>query len=104
MTDRPVACSLDAKDYAERQSRLRAGILGEALGTERIPRGLRWRFATTPDLLSRLGPILDAERQCCRSLTLSLSAAADRGEVVVEVTGPRGTQEMLETWLIPPSA
>jgi hypothetical protein len=94
-----VACSLDGAALAARQGELRGGVLGEAQSVERLPNGYRWRFDTRPDLLGRLGPILDAERRCCRFLSIALNAEADLGAVVLEITGPEGTPEFLEDWI-----
>jgi hypothetical protein len=97
--DLPVACTLDNREYAERQAALRAGVLAEARGVEPLDHGLRWRFASTPGLLARLAGVIDAERQCCRFLRITVDAAPALGEVTVEITGPAGTRDLLETWL-----
>jgi hypothetical protein len=74
-------------------------VLAEAIGVERLADGFRWRFASTPTLLTRLAPLIDAERQCCRFLSVTLQAGPDLGDVVLDVTGPTGTREFLESWL-----
>lgn len=94
-----VACSLDGAALAGRQAELRAGVLAEAQSVERLPNGYRWRFDSRPDLLGRLGPILDAERRCCRFLSIGITAEPDLGSVVLEITGPDGTVEFLEEWI-----
>ncbi|HEY0875925.1 MAG TPA: hypothetical protein VGD94_20790 [Vicinamibacterales bacterium] len=94
-----VACSLDGAALAGRQAELRAGVLAEARSVERLSNGYRWRFESRPDLLGRLGPILDAERRCCRFLSIGLTAQSDLGSVVLEITGPDGTVEFLEEWI-----
>lgn len=97
----PIACSLDAAALASRQNELRAGVLSEAEAVEPVPNGYRWRFPYSADLFARLGPMIDAERQCCRFLEFSLNGNADRGTVTMEVTGPAGTREFLEGWVRP---
>lgn len=94
-----VACSLDGPALAGRQAELRAGVLAEAQSVERLLNGYRWRFDSRPDLLGRLGPVLDAERRCCRFLSIALTADADLGDVVLEITGPEGTAEFLGEWI-----
>ena len=101
-THLPVACSLDARELGQRQSELRAGILGEATTREPLPDGYRWTFAHGPDRLARLGAVVDAERRCCRFLRFSLSADPDLGTVTLEATGPAGTRDFLETWIAAP--
>lgn len=45
---------------------------------ERLPNGYRFRFAYASDVFARLGPIIDAERRCCRFLHFAISAAEDK--------------------------
>jgi hypothetical protein len=94
----PVACSLDGRELAGRQAELRAGVLAEAETVERLPEGYRWRFRTGRDLFSRLGAVIDAERQCCRFLQFSIAADPDLGVVTLEITGPSGAADFLESW------
>ena len=103
-SDLPVACTLDGRALATRQSELRASVLAEAESVERLPDGYRWRFRAGRDLLARLGPIIDAERRCCRFLQFAIAADPDLGSVTVDVTGPAGTADFLETWIAPASA
>ena len=94
----PIACSLDGPALGRRQAELRAGVLAEAEAVERVPDGYRWRFRHAADLFARLGPIIDAERHCCRFLRVAISGDQDRGKVTLEITGPPGTAEFLEGW------
>lgn len=99
MTDLPIACSLDPPALGRRQSELRASVLAETELAERLPDGYRWRFRHTPDLFARLGPIIDGERHCCRFLRFAIAADPDRGTVTMDVTGPAGTADFLESWI-----
>lgn len=96
-----VACSLDSHGLSCRQSDLRGSVLAEAQSVEHLPNGIRWTFRHAPDLFTRLGPIIDGERHCCRFLHVSVSAAQDWGTVTLEITGPAGTVEFLENWIAP---
>ncbi len=98
----PVACSLSSPALAERMAALRAGVFASAVGNESLESGHRWHFASAPDLLARLGGVLDAERTCCRLLHVRLEAEADLGTTTLDVTGPPGTREFLASWLAPP--
>lgn len=103
MTELPIACSLSREAFQARMTQLGAGVLASAAHHEPLPNGHRWRFQSTRNTIARLGPLIDSERQCCRFLRFDLHAAADLGEVVLDVTGPEGTVEFLSSWL-PPSA
>ena len=98
--DLPIACSLDGRALASRQSELRAGVLGEADSVERLVDGYRWRFTSGRDLLARLGAVIDAERQCCRFLRFAIGVEPDMSAVTVEVTGPPGSADFLESWTV----
>ena len=97
--NQPIACSLDGRAFANRQSELRAGVLGEAQSVERLSDGWRWSFQHAPELLARLGAVMDGERRCCRFLRFSVVADADLGGVTLEVTGPEGSADFLESWV-----
>jgi hypothetical protein len=100
VTDHPVvACSLDGPALSGRQRELRLGVLSQASSVERLSNGYRWRFDAAPELLARLGPVLDAERRCCRFLRMSIDAEPDLGAVVLEITGPEGTTDFLDDWV-----
>ena len=95
----PIACSLDGRALAGRQTDLRAGVLAEAETVERLSEGYRWRFRNSGNLFSRLATIIDAERHCCRFLQFSIVADPDLGLVTLDVTGPAGTADFLESWI-----
>jgi hypothetical protein len=101
MTQLPIACSLDGRALAARQSVLRASVLAEAATVERLPDGYRWQFSTPADVVARIGAVIDAERQCCRFLRFQVAVDPDGGAITVDVTGPPGTAEFLEGWLLP---
>lgn len=95
----PIACSLEGRALNERQAELRAGVLAQAAGVERINDGYRWRFTDAPGLVASLGAIVDAERRCCAFLQFHILAEPGAGSVTLDVSGPPGTPEFLESWL-----
>jgi hypothetical protein len=95
----PIACSLDAGGLARRQAELRAGVLREAESVERLDNGYRWRFDDGRDVMARLGAVIDAERRCCRFLSIAITADPDLGRITLDVTGPPGTADFLESWI-----
>jgi hypothetical protein len=95
----PIACTLTDPELARRRGELLNGVLRDAKGVEPLASGYRWRFSSSPDLLTRFAPVIEAERQCCRFLTFDIHAEPDQGDVVLEVTGPEGTVAFLADWL-----
>ena len=103
MTELPIACSLGGAELAARQVLLRSSVLADAVTTERLAEEYRWRFQDVGDVFARLGAVIDAERHCCRFLRFALVANPGLGSVTVEVTGPPGTADFLESWIAPRS-
>ena len=95
----PIACSLDGRALAGRQAALRISVLAEAESVERLTDGYRWRFRDSRDLLARLGTVADAERRCCQFLQFAVTAEAGMGTVTVDITGPEGTADFLDSWI-----
>ena len=95
----PIACTLTDPELAHRRAELLNGVLRDSKDVEALPHGFRWRFASTPDLLTRLASVIEAERHCCRFLTFDMHAEPDQGDVLLDVTGPEGTSGSLADWL-----
>lgn len=98
----PIACTLSSGELARRQADLRSGVLAEAAAVEPLPNGLRWRFASSSEIVTRLARVIEIERRCCRFLRFSLQTEPDLGLVTMDVTGPEGARDFLETWLDTP--
>ena len=69
------------------------------LAKERIKlnNGFRWRFDASGKFLATAVETIEAERQCCRFLQFVLTVEPDAGSMWLEITGPAGTTEFLET-------
>jgi hypothetical protein len=61
--------------------------------------GLRLQFAAKDGTLPAIAQAIDAERHCCRFLRFSVTVEPDGGPVTLELTGPPGTREFLESLL-----
>jgi hypothetical protein len=46
--------------------------------------------------LTAIAQTIDAERQCCRFLTFTVTVEPDGGPISLAVTGPPGTREFLD--------
>ena len=100
MRDLPISCELTPAEIEARREGLLPGLLALAQERVRLSNGLRWGFAPSAELLNAATRTIDAERQCCRFLKFVLTVEPDAGEMWLEITGPQGTAEFLET-LIP---
>ncbi len=98
-SDPPIACTLTPGELAARRDQLLPGLLAAATEREPVPGGFRWRFDASEDLLSRVATVIEAERHCCRFLRFVLSVEPSGGPIWLEVTGPPGTEDFLNTLL-----
>jgi len=93
--DPSIACALDPSDLAARRADLLPGLFSRAESVSQIPGGYEAVFPAAPDTLRAITEVIDAERQCCRFLTFTVTVPAEGGDIVVAVTGPKGTQDFL---------
>ena len=94
-TIRGRVVALSPAELAARRQKLIPGLFNRAKKVEDIPNGLRFTFAGKPGLLADLARIMDQERDCCSFLRISVTTEPREGPVTFEVTGPKGTAEML---------
>jgi hypothetical protein len=72
-----------------------------ALSTDRrlTEEGASFEFATSEPVTALLAQVLAAERQCCRFLRFRVTFEPDLGPIALEITGPSGTREFLQSTL-----
>jgi hypothetical protein len=102
MADLPIACELTADEITARRATLLPGLLGQAEERAALPDGFRWRFAASHEFLAAAAETMNAERQCCRFLRFVLTVEPGGGPVWLDITGPQGTAEFLETLIRAP--
>ena len=96
MTDLPIACTLTPDALRDRRQGLLADLARRA-EHQPLADGLRLKFAASTETLSAIMQTIDAERQCCRFLRFSITIEPDGGPISVELTGPPGTREFLNS-------
>jgi hypothetical protein len=95
MPDSQIVCTLQPGELNARATELLPGVVAVARARHDIENGLRFEFEAAGDILSTIARMIDAERQCCQFLRFQLTVEAGRGPVVLDVTGPPGSQEFL---------
>jgi hypothetical protein len=95
----PIACELTPAEITTRRATLLPGLLAQAAERTPLPNGFRWRFAASGEFLAAAAETINTERQCCRFLRFVLAIEPDGGPIWLEITGPQGTAEFLETLL-----
>lgn len=90
-----LACSLTPGELNAQRKQLIPGLFQRAERVEDIPNGLRFRFANKPKLVTELAALIEKERVCCSFLSFRLITDKGEGPIILEVSGPAGTAEML---------
>jgi hypothetical protein len=89
----PIACSLSAGDQRRRLQEM-ASLADHVLGVEPVrERGSRVRFRAAAGVEAALRRIVDAERECCPFLDLSLSV--DGPDLALFIGGPQEAAPMI---------
>jgi hypothetical protein len=101
MRDLPIVCTLRPGELNARATQLLPGVVAAAKARHAIENGFRFEFQTDSDVLSSIVRMIDAERQCCQFLRFQLTIEAAGGPVVLDVTGPPGSQEFLGAMIEP---
>jgi hypothetical protein len=99
MNETPIVCELTPAEITARRATLLPGLLTRAEEWMPLADGFRWRFAASAACLAAVVETIDAERQCCRFLRFVLTVEPDGGPMWLEITGPQGTSEFLESLL-----
>jgi len=95
MLDPPVACTLGPAALKARREALLADLVRRADRHEELSDGQRFTFHASDDVVSLIGQVINAERECCRFLRFRLTVEPADGPIVLELTGPEGTREFL---------
>ena len=93
--DLTVVCTLQPGELNARATRLLPGVVGAATARYAIENGFRFEFQPNGEVLAAIIRMIDAERQCCPFLRFQLTVEAGCGPVVLDLTGPPGSQEFL---------
>ena len=92
-----VSCKLKADEIAARRQKLIPGLFDRAVQATDLADGIRFRFDPAPSLLRDLAKVIEREQDCCSFLRFTLTTEPGAGPVILDVTGPAGTAEMLRS-------
>ena len=91
----PIACSLTDGELQQRRKDYLDKVAAHLTGSDELENGFSFRFRLGPGFLQDLAEVIDLERQCCPFLTFRTILGAGDTSVVLELTGPDGTKEMV---------
>ena len=101
MTQLPLACTLTSPELRAQRTKVLEFLRRYCREQHAAPNGYRFRFDAQPDVLAEIAALIDVERQCCAFLRFQLTVEPADGPVWLELTGPAGTREFLDTELGP---
>jgi hypothetical protein len=97
MTDLPIACNLTAPELQQRRTDVLRKVRAAAVEVREREDGFAYRFPSNEALLADLSTLVQLEHQCCPFLRISLVVEAGKGPIWLELTGPSGTKEFLQS-------
>jgi len=92
-----IACSLNLKELFQRREELLPGLIRQAVETSVLPNGMRLVFETRPGSVESIAHTIELERSCCRFFRFVVTFEPEMGRIIVEITGPEGTRELLRS-------
>ncbi len=95
----PIACTLSDAELEQRQKTTLDEVIAQAEETISLVEGYAFRFKPSDAILGQIVSLIQAERKCCRFLQFDLRVTPDGGPIWLELAGPQGTREFLETIL-----
>jgi hypothetical protein len=93
MKELPIACKLSGDEFAERTARWRTLAEHGLITAEKTDRGAVQRYRWDEPVERELRELIALEAECCSFLDLRVERQAD--ELVLEVTGPPGSEEIV---------
>ena len=95
MSDLPVACTLTPAQFQERQREVLAKVAAAVVEVTELDNGFIYRFPSNAELIPELADLIQLEHECCSFLTFRLTVKEGAGPILLEITGPLGTKELL---------
>ena len=92
-----LACSLSADQLAAERETLLPGLADHAVQRTPLPGGMRLRFRATAERMRQIDAVVRRESECCPFLDFRVRLALGGSALTLDVTGPDGTGELLES-------
>lgn len=95
-----VSCTLSPEALAARRDNLLAKVAVLARVNQPTATGRRLEFDASDGTLALIAAMIQAERKCCQFLQFHLTVPAAGGPMALELTGPPGTREFLDSMFV----
>jgi hypothetical protein len=101
MPDLPIVCTLTDSELQKRRADIEESFRERLQESRPLDNGYAFRFNGDDASLNALVDLIRLERACCRFLQFQLKLDSGNGPLWLEITGPEGTRNFIETELLP---
>jgi hypothetical protein len=91
----PAGCLLTPEEQTAQRHDLLPGLLQLATKRVELSTGYRYEFENADGIVSRIGRVVERQRQCCRFFRFRISLEPDLGPITLEVSGPEKAKTFL---------
>jgi|SRR6185295_15494699 len=93
----PIACTLSDADFRQRREELLKTVVGAVVEKRELDGGFAYCFPPEAKWIAELAQFITFERECCPFLQFNLCIKPESGPIWLELTGPEGTKEFLQS-------
>ena len=97
METKTVACKLTSPELQKYKTEVIALLKDNILKREELSDGYCYTFVGSDKTLDQVITFIKAERQCCNFLTFNIVIEDDQSDIILNITGPDGTKEFINT-------
>jgi hypothetical protein len=90
-------CKLTTPELQERKKTVIAELKALVLERKETEKGVRYKFEGSDKMIDLLSSFMKTERLCCDFFTFDLSVAGEDKFIWLELSGPEGTKDFIET-------
>lgn len=94
-----LSCKLTTPELRQRKETVIASLKAKVVSKKALKNGYVYAFAGTDEVVDELISFIKTERQCCDFFVFNLSISGDKSEARMEITGPKGAKEFIDTEL-----
>lgn len=93
----PVSCNLTGPEFQLRRSAVLSNVGDGIREVKELDSGYACCFPTEIKWIAKLAELITSEHTCCPFLRFSLIVEPGDGPILLELTGPEGTKEFLNS-------
>lgn len=94
-----LSCKLTTPELLQRKETVLKDLKEQVLMKKELEDGYAYQFPGTDKVLDQLSEFIKTERACCSFFIFGLSISGDKSEAWLELTGPEGAKDFVQTEL-----